>query len=842
MSSRVEPGTLAGGSHTCSHCGKSFPRLCDLNKHAKSHSRPFKCAVASCKYHEHGWPTAKELERHVNDKHSSAPRVFPCLFERCTYTSKRESNCKQHMEKAHAWKYVRSKSNGKRIGTAGQGYHLKAELSPSDETGACVPRSLPTPGADFVLYPPDGDQSVILGEDDDELYLGYDDSQGPESQVYLPWTSPMTRLRKNESVIEMFTQTYHGVPERSPADGRGDSLVDPRLSHYSPIDALGQRMFENRNMLAASGSIKAEATSTVMDRLSSIKRKSDTESVSGDSTSERPNRTAAHTSGSQASHVHSLDFSGSTTSQSPHASRSPFKFSGDHRRSYDEEDSRPPVKKLRINDAEDFTDTSMPDIFRFAHPQIYDRDQKEKYSPCHSLHRDISTLVRHLSRPAHRLKVTDRAISSFDVEDEDFHHPRVGLCRRCWSKFQDRQSFDHHIEGSCDKVSKGKREKWRILLNSFTPLVTESEHFAQPPSTFEHADEEVEANHLEESSFSVHDDPDALGDPASPPTSPPSPTLSLETGTSRGAVPAKDFVPITEHRKLQQELQEKHQQLEKVTKVLKYALGNIAQAPLLALRTGRPSGPKSVAASGSTAQTEVPDQDNLFRHMDSQSTDVDIEGLMHEAQETLSRQNSDLSTASRSTIHHVPTSPPPLLPDESTSDEKCNPGELQKDSLAKPESLADSAYHTDTRRGSLGEIIGAVGADLDNRLLSENYHRKMVPMGPMGGVAYHTDSRVMAGAGRSSVNQFQADSCHQHPHNTLSEVKSSEKGHPDTTEMAWASSNPFEMSATQPYHHSQHTFNNEDPPAEAYDPSFHFYEHEHDYSSPRPLDFDFSSL
>ncbi|GJC83903.1 zinc finger transcription factor ace1 [Colletotrichum liriopes] len=95
-------------------CNKEFKRPCDLTKHEKTHSRPWKCPVKSCKYHEYGWPTEKEMDRHHNDKHSSAPPMYECLYKPCPYKSKRESNCKQHMEKAHGWQYVRTKTNGKK--------------------------------------------------------------------------------------------------------------------------------------------------------------------------------------------------------------------------------------------------------------------------------------------------------------------------------------------------------------------------------------------------------------------------------------------------------------------------------------------------------------------------------------------------------------------------------------------------------------------------------------------------------------------------------------------------------------------------------------------------------
>ncbi|KAI4182668.1 MAG: hypothetical protein L6R41_005834 [Letrouitia leprolyta] len=97
----------------CQDCDKVFKRPCDLTKHEKTHTRPWKCHEKSCKYHEYGWPTEKERDRHVNDKHSSSPSMYKCQYRPCPYESKRESNCKQHMEKAHGWAYVRSKNNGK---------------------------------------------------------------------------------------------------------------------------------------------------------------------------------------------------------------------------------------------------------------------------------------------------------------------------------------------------------------------------------------------------------------------------------------------------------------------------------------------------------------------------------------------------------------------------------------------------------------------------------------------------------------------------------------------------------------------------------------------------------
>ncbi|KAF2238079.1 hypothetical protein EV356DRAFT_335888 [Viridothelium virens] len=135
-----KPGDVA---HACRACGKDFKRPCDLTKHEKTHSRPWKCPDVGCKYHEYGWPTEKEMQRHMNDKHSAAPSLFRCKYVPCSYSSKRESNCKQHMEKAHGWTYVRSKSNGRRKGGAQQ---LNTDISPA------VP-SLSTPMTPYAPSP-----------------------------------------------------------------------------------------------------------------------------------------------------------------------------------------------------------------------------------------------------------------------------------------------------------------------------------------------------------------------------------------------------------------------------------------------------------------------------------------------------------------------------------------------------------------------------------------------------------------------------------------------------------------------------------------------------------------
>jgi hypothetical protein len=110
-------------------CDKIFNRKCDLAKHEKTHSRPFKCPEKTCKYHDQGLPTEKERERHVNDKHSANPRYYQCKY--CPFKTKRDSNCKQHMEKKHGWTYERVKGTSKSTRTPQQTPQTPSMSTPS---------------------------------------------------------------------------------------------------------------------------------------------------------------------------------------------------------------------------------------------------------------------------------------------------------------------------------------------------------------------------------------------------------------------------------------------------------------------------------------------------------------------------------------------------------------------------------------------------------------------------------------------------------------------------------------------------------------------------------------
>lgn len=163
----------------CSHCDRIFKRPCDLTKHEKTHSRPWKCTDTTCKYNQIGWPTEKERDRHMNDKHADSPNTFNCQFEPCPYSSKRESNCKQHMEKAHGWVYIRSKHSSRALGAKSKRGIKSPSVqatpdTPSASTPASGPTDFSTPSMGPTLSPFEASM-----DDEDEFEFNFADPPPP---------------------------------------------------------------------------------------------------------------------------------------------------------------------------------------------------------------------------------------------------------------------------------------------------------------------------------------------------------------------------------------------------------------------------------------------------------------------------------------------------------------------------------------------------------------------------------------------------------------------------------------------------------------------------------------
>lgn len=242
-------------------CTKEFKRPCDLTKHEKTHSRPWKCPIPTCKYHDYGWPTEKEMDRHINDKHSDAPAMFECLFKPCPYKSKRESNCKQHMEKAHGWTYVRTKTNGKKAPSQNGSVAQQTPPLGTVSTPSSTPSySVPTPPqdqsmtSDFPLYPTNADWFATYGAQPEaidamDLIL---ENPSPVSatssyEQYPPYQNGSTFIINDEDIYAAHVQ----IPAQLPTPEQVYSKMMPQqmpVYHAQPqpcdtVPILGQPQF-----------------------------------------------------------------------------------------------------------------------------------------------------------------------------------------------------------------------------------------------------------------------------------------------------------------------------------------------------------------------------------------------------------------------------------------------------------------------------------------------------------------------------------------------------------------------------------------------------------------------
>lgn len=247
-------------------CNKEFKRPCDLTKHEKTHSRPWKCPVPTCKYHEYGWPTEKEMDRHHNDKHSSAPPMYECHYKPCPYKSKRESNCKQHMEKAHGWTYVRTKTNGKKSGSlpsvSGNSGHPTPQLHHISTPSSDYSMGVTTPPDDWSrpFYPQNLDFPVLLPNDDlnmmpQELALDYSpiDSATPSTDSGMDHHSAYQDI--NTTMFEdiysanvqlptpIHTNIYNKDLAQQIAAYSAAELCQPQQAHLSPIGQANAMLF-----------------------------------------------------------------------------------------------------------------------------------------------------------------------------------------------------------------------------------------------------------------------------------------------------------------------------------------------------------------------------------------------------------------------------------------------------------------------------------------------------------------------------------------------------------------------------------------------------------------------
>jgi hypothetical protein len=506
-------------THICPHCSKKFIRLCDLNKHSKSHSRPFKCPVDGCRYQDEGWPTAKELERHHNDKHSGRPGRYTCRFAGCDYRSKRESNCKQHMEKTHGWTYVRSKPGGRpRKGAPKHVDSAPWASGGTDEWFTSLKAPLPDAGR------LDAAQDVFRSTTALDMNLRADNSTDPHHALVSATAQSGERRLYGAEQATWVPPTTPGLPgarpsaEKSnghmtvtPAD-EGPLFVDPQLcqpdltSLVSLLTPESPTVYSHANSwqrprsplqrgrvfrFGGDGRLPKEEEEMTPIFPSPAQHKASTFSPSlpshepGDHEMTRP-AGGTGSSGPPTGTAFGDNANHHTAKRARPSGRDGVQEESEEDDDDDDgEEGRPPRKRIRAPDAEDIAEDAMPCIFYHAYPDLYPPDPKDPKAPCYTQHKDISQLVRHLSRATHRLFVDARRVHSFDVLDEDYPHPVAGLCRMCWKNWEDRQLFDEHMRTSCQKVSKGKMEKFQSLYRTFCgpqAMMAKEEHDSAEPS------------------------------------------------------------------------------------------------------------------------------------------------------------------------------------------------------------------------------------------------------------------------------------------------------------------------------------------------------------------------
>jgi len=379
----------------CEDCHRPFLRSCDLNKHAKTHSRPFKCPVPGCKFYHLGWPTEKELERHHNDVHSSRPQIFTCHYPPCPYTSKRESNLKQHMEKTHGWKYVRSRSS--------RSYRCPApgcsDCSCPDDTrqrhGITVAAPIRTRSSnalpDFVLYPdPDPEPTPLSAPG--AAYADGPEEPWPES--YVPWASPPSR-GQNLSKFLQNVESIIKVPSELPLDPQ---LTRPRYVPTTEAPLVYQVPHQPEHLSVQQPLVNVPLKMSCSPPVFALGTPAAEWTSAGHYTTSKNAGSGGNTPAAGTSHP-AAAAGGSNTPVAPITPQSarrgrplPSDDGGDSGEDEDS-DEEPPHKRTKYLPDDEFDEKKMPCPFFLADSAFFNRETQERFSPCHTKHKEVSTIV-----------------------------------------------------------------------------------------------------------------------------------------------------------------------------------------------------------------------------------------------------------------------------------------------------------------------------------------------------------------------------------------------------------------------------------------------------------------
>lgn len=308
-------------------------------------------------------------------------------------------------------------------------------------------------------------------------------------------------------------------------------------------------------------------------------------------------------------------------------------------------------------------------------------------------------------------------------------HAKRAVCRRCWEVFTDRESFEKHLSPVCEKVSKGKREKWQILYDSFTPSASHitppgnqyTARLADTTQDFDLPGVTAKNRGAYGSTASIEEDDS--------PVAPPSPT-TIDLGPR---------VPVEHEGDGEVErLRRENGQLKAFAQVvLKHVKGVIDLSHFMAIPAvlQATEGNNEFESSLEIRQPgrltfpsleeDTPDPASLVGHMNSQPTDVNAQGMMDDIQQTLSRTSSGMSGSDRSTIRHVSNSPrQPFEAYTANNSSTANPRSVDPKggptpTRHQPTSLPDSGYGSDKKKNS---VVGPDIVDHTKQAYPQPHH------------------------------------------------------------------------------------------------------------------------